>query len=395
MTDGYIPEYYGGISLSLHNELKFLVRKGHNIDVLTRSLEGKRTLRRIDGVRILRFRPFFQKFYYYLFPLDCFFINRRFLKYLSRENRYEIVIVDNVLSALAALYSGVKVPILYSFHAPIKGEIKINFLEGKYHKYFVKSMLIRCGANIMHYLEKHAIKKSSAVLVMSNYMRRVLYFYHHIEKSKCFVIPLGVDTGIFKPVKNSTLLRKELNLPLDKKIILTFRRLEGRMGIELLLRAIPNIVRIKNDSFFLIGGKGYLREKLEKIVRELNIEDHVKFLGFVSEDAKPLYYAASDIFVLPTKALEGFGLATIEALSSGLPVVGTSVGATKEIIFEIDRSLICSRSSDSIAKVILELLNRVDSSSLRTKCREVCIRKYDLAKITNSMIQVLYTMCEK
>src|SRR5207249_11624167 len=56
------------------------------------------------------------------------------------------------------------------------------------------------------------------------------------------------------------------------------------------------------------------------------------FLGFIPDETLPSYYHAADVFVLPTRELEGFGLVTVEALACGTPVLGTPVGATPEVL---------------------------------------------------------------
>ena len=77
-------------------------------------------------------------------------------------------------------------------------------------------------------------------------------------------------------------------------------------------------------------------------------------LGFIPDTDLPTYYQAADLFVLPTLALEGFGLVTTEALSSGLPVIGTPAGATPEILGHLDPRLIAPGTTpDDLAKAIL------------------------------------------
>lgn len=101
----------------------------------------------------------------------------------------------------------------------------------------------------------------------------------------------------------------------------------------LLKRELPEVL-------LLIGGRGSRRRELESLSAGLGLKGHVRFLGLIPEAALPLYYQTADLFVLPTRELEGFGLVTVEALACGTPVLGTPVGATPEILVPLSPSLV-------------------------------------------------------
>ena len=110
-----------------------------------------------------------------------------------------------------------------------------------------------------------------------------------------------------------------------------------------------------SDIELVIGGKGPLGNRLIALARSFGIEHNVHFTGFISEDQLPLYYQMADFFVLPTKELEGFGLVTLEAMASGLPVLGTPVGGTKEIIGNFDSGFLFKGiDPNSIWELIME-----------------------------------------
>ena len=104
------------------------------------------------------------------------------------------------------------------------------------------------------------------------------------------------------------------------------------MGLDNLLGAMAVLKVRRPSALLLIGGAGSLRGALEAQSQALGLSEHVKFLGFVPDAELPRYYQAADVFVLPTRELEGFGLVTVEALACGTPVLGTPVGATPEIL---------------------------------------------------------------
>ena len=204
------------------------------------------------------------------------------------------------------------------------------------------------------------------------------------------IIPGGVDTKKFRPSENEdevNAIRKRLNIPGDHKLLLTVRRLEARMGLDNLITAVAEIAHRSPELKFklLIAGKGSLNKKLQSQATLSGLDDRVCFLGFVPDDVLPLYYAAADIFIMPTAFIEGFGLATVEALSTGLPVLGTPVGGTIEILKAIDSKLLFrNATAQSMADKIEQVLKKPDSIfALKSKCREDAMKKYSWNLMTN------------
>src|SRR5947208_928866 len=140
------------------------------------------------------------------------------------------------------------------------------------------------------------------------------------------------DVPHVPPAPDRGAIRGELGLSADRAILLTVRNLEARMGLDNLLGAMAVLKVRRPSALLLIGGAGSLRGALEAQSQALGLSEHVKFLGFVPDAELPRYYQAADVFVLPTRELEGFGLVTVEALACGTPVLGTPVGATPEIL---------------------------------------------------------------
>ena len=90
----------------------------------------------------------------------------------------------------------------------------------------------------------------------------------------------------------------------------------------------------------MIGGAGPLDAALREMAAREGLAERVRFAGFIPESRLPSYYRMADLFVLPTRELEGFGLVTLEALASGVPVAGTPVGGTPEILSRLEPNLL-------------------------------------------------------
>jgi glycosyltransferase involved in cell wall biosynthesis len=188
------------------------------------------------------------------------------------------------------------------------------------------------------------------------------------------------------PTSNKEKIRKRLNIPNNKIILFTVRNLVQRMGLENLIIAFNHLIKQKADIHLVIGGEGKLKTGLIALGRSFGIEDHIHFAGFISEDKLPAYYQMADIFVLPTKELEGFGLVTLEAMASGLPVLGTPVGGTNEILGGFDsRFLFKGTDPNLMSELIMEKYELIKHHPLRWKqiskqCRNFVERNYSWEK---------------
>jgi glycosyltransferase involved in cell wall biosynthesis len=160
------------------------------------------------------------------------------------------------------------------------------------------------------------------------------------------------------------------------------------MGLENLLEAMTMLGEEQRNLLLLIGGEGQLRPRLEELIRSRGLQDSVQLLGFVPEDQLAKYYQASDLVVLPTLQLEGFGLVTVEALACGTPVVGTPVGAIPEVLSTVDPLLVTEGTDGlSLAKTLRLLLKRFrdqpgERERFSKKGREVVERRYNWAAHT-------------
>lgn len=229
-----------------------------------------------------------------------------------------------------------------------------------------------------NYMERANLRHSDRIIVLAEYTRKMLTDIHGMGMhAKVSVIPSGVDIHRFSPVSDKNAIRDRLGLPREISILLTIRNLMPRMGLENLIQAMARV----RDEFpgqdirLYIGGRGPLREVLMSRIMELGLDHQVYLIGPITEEELPLYYQACDYFILPTEALEGFGLVTLEALATNTPVIGTPVGATPEILKQFNPNLVTHGIlPDDIASTIIsciqerdQLLNHWDSRSLVEK----------------------------
>lgn len=166
---------------------------------------------------------------------------------------------------------------------------------------------------------------------VSQYVCKRLLRTHLVTGDKVELIYNGVNLDRFKP-QSAGYARKKLELPEGKRIICAVAMLIPEKGIQILLQAVARLVyeNCKTDVILLVAGEGYFRNELERLAGDLQIMDHVRFLGRRS-DIHDLV-ASSDIIAVPSLWEEAFGLIIAEGMASGRPVVASNIGGIPELI---------------------------------------------------------------
>lgn len=124
-------------------------------------------------------------------------------------------------------------------------------------------------------------------------------------------------------------LRHQLGLN-GGALLLTVKRLHPVADHESLLRAMPGILGVAPETQLLLAGQGELCASLKALAQELGVAQHVRFLGSVPNEELQRYYAAADVFVLPSR-LESWGTVMLEALVCGTPVITTPTAGGREV----------------------------------------------------------------
>lgn len=276
----------------------------------------------------------------------------------------------------------------YSVHSPIQLETQANGRGSS----LPKRWRLALAGWLLNRVEKRCLAASDLVTCDSEYTRLLLRSLHGDQMlQKPMVIPGWVDLERFRIVAERQVLKEKLNWPTDVPVLFTLRRLVPRMGLDQLLLALRRVKSTGLRFRFIIGGAGPLRTQLESMAERLDLCDCVCFTGFVSEEMLPAMYAATDAFVLPTTALECFGLIVLEALACGRPVLATSVGAIPEILSPIEaRWLARDADGGSIAELLIAFLRGDLPNHEPTSLRNEVVRNYSRNKILQRLVsQVL------
>jgi glycosyltransferase involved in cell wall biosynthesis len=179
-------------------------------------------------------------------------------------------------------------------------------------------------------MENKALDISQRIHALSNFTKEAIHQLYGLGE-KVTVIPHWCRNDFFRTNSKGE-ARRILNWPRDVKIIFSVRRLVARMGLDDAIKAAATLLKEHPDTYFAIAGTGPLMRPLKQMVQALGISDKVWFLGRVDDDTLKRFYEAADLYVLPTRSLECFGLIVLEALAFGLPIISTDAGAIPELM---------------------------------------------------------------
>lgn len=189
-------------------------------------------------------------------------------------------------------------------------------------------------------LERAVIKRGRKFIVLSDAFKNILIDQFNINENEITIIPGCVDINHFNINLSRENAREKLGWPRDKKIIIAVRRLVRRMGLDNLIESAAKICSIYPDVIFYIAGRGSMEGELNKKIFENRLNNNVKLIGFIPDEDLPSAYRAADISIVPSTALEGFGLIAAESLSCGTPVLVSPVGGLPEVVRGLDNNLV-------------------------------------------------------
>lgn len=194
-----------------------------------------------------------------------------------------------------------------------------------------------------------------------------------------YIPSVGVDINRIKNIKiNKEEKKRSLLIPEDCIMLLSIGELIDRKNHEVIIRALS---KIKNDNiYYVICGKGPLEEYLKDLANELNIGNRVVFLGF--RDDIPELCNTADISAFPSK-IEGLGLAGIEAMAAGVPLVSSNVHGILDYVVDGKTGYACPPCDvDAFAKAIEHL---ADNKELRASMSDDCIKATEPFELNNAL----------
>ncbi|SFB41677.1 glycosyltransferase family 4 protein [Algoriphagus aquimarinus] len=276
---------------------------------------------------------------------------------------------------------------------------------------FIRSKDVKKGVFVMHggelenYFEKPStmmkifnlpqkIKKilplQKAVIVVSQSENDSWRNLMSELQSNLKVIPHGISSKIFYPKSESERLslRKTMNLQSDDFVIFSVSRLVEKKGQDTLIQAVANIKEKTPRLKILIAGDGLFKNNLIHHAINMTVQDNIVFLGFLERNTLIDYFNIADLFVLPSRFLESFGLVYIESMACGTPVISSNLGGVNDIVQQGKNGFkITPGDYQELGKVILELYSdKAKLNMLKNNALTIFRDKYDVSKMIDKFL---------
>jgi len=370
----------------LTKTILLLRKRGINVEVFTSSYKGLGN-QRVFGIPVWRFRYFFSRW-------EDLTHDEAVIERLKRGIRYKLLLPLYIILGSAGIYRLIRVKkydiihIHWPFPHIIFGAVAKFLFKRKIISSFY-GVEIKWVRNKMPYflpLLRWAVNISDIITALSRYTSSEI---KKVLDRDVKIIPFSTHFEV-----KCNINKKPNKIP----IILFVGRLVERKGVIYLIEAFKKILQKYKGQLFIVGG-GPERGKLEERVNKLGINGSVKFLGVISDDELDRLYKKADIFVLPAcfdsrGDTEGLGVVLIEAMSYGIPVIGSNVGGIPDIVKHKETGmLVPEKDSVKLSEAIIYLLrNKKFAKKLGGEGRKFIETNFSWENIINHLITLYKNM---
>lgn len=369
----------GGISLHAQALSRHLVRRGHEVVVVTPDFQDVQVTQ--DGIKVFGVKSF--RLPKWPFPwAQSFSVPYRPLSFVSALKRlvrsYEIDLVH----AHGQKYITTWVSVDLAYRMKLPGIVRLCGTDAlRSYGTFASVMDEIVNQTIF----RETARKASAVLYDNEL--QLQYWSKYCDRSKLVRYTPCIDTSRFtSALKYKERFRKQFEIPPDKKVVLFLGRFDPVKGILELMAAVEDIVMKSDDVIFVIAGGGPLVNEIRSQAKAL--KDKVKIIDWVPHSQVEKIYALSDIFVLPSK-VGGQSRCLLEAMASGLHIVHTAVSGLPETFKEYPYKTYIDRCSPvAISSALVEALNVVSKTTMTETEVSSYVEKFDWSCVISEIEKV-------
>jgi phosphatidylinositol alpha-1,6-mannosyltransferase len=252
-------------------------------------------------------------------------------------------------------------------------------------------------------LRTYYFRSTEKIIVITNQTKDLIKKIHHLKNSQVKVIYVGINLEDLEIEDTKENLRKKFNIPLEDQILLSVGRHVERKNFGLVIKALGEIIKIRpklNIKYYLVG-EGPETQNLKNLVKKLNLENYVKFLGSCDIKTRNMFYKMSDVFLMPSVTkkndIEGFGIVFLEANYFKVPAIGTNTGGIVEAIVDGKTGYLIKQNdlNDLIEKILLLIDNEKMRKTLGENGYKRVVEKFQWKNIVEEYIALFENMLKK
>jgi glycosyltransferase involved in cell wall biosynthesis len=352
-----------GVGFSSFSLCKALIKRGHEVTVLTRGSGKGPRFETIENINIYRI-PYFPLYPFHI-KFHGIFVNKVFR---SIEHDFDLVHIQLPVAPLI----NTPLPTIVTIHSIIKTRAKRS-----QHNSLTRRMADQIYSAIISSLEQEILQNADLITTVSSKVAEGIKNLYHIDPKIIKVIRNVVDTEFFAPKKPSK----------NTQYILWSGRMIYAKGLLDLLECAKYVCQHHPHVSFILAGAGPLRNHLKKEIDNLGLEKKVILVGQLCRENLLTYYQNSTLFVLPSHH-ESFPNVILEAMACGIPTVACDVGDVETVVKDGETGfLVPVKNPRAMAQRIIELLN---DESLRKRMgeasRTLIEQHYSWDNISSKMI---------
>jgi 1,2-diacylglycerol 3-alpha-glucosyltransferase len=368
-TDTYYPDVNGAAYFT-YRLATILAKRGHNVFVMCPSRSFRNTVSNDKGVTVYGIRSIHLPVYrdFRVSPL----FTSRIIRGAVKEISPDIVHIQNHFLIGKEAVSAAKklgIPIIGTNH--FMPENLVHYLHlPRIAERWAQKLAWRQFVRVFEQLDfvTTPTKTAAELLVKAGLNKDVV------------PISCGIDLERFKPTNDGLYLKRRFAIPTNKPVLLYVGRLDKEKRIDMILRALPDILRV-TSVHLVLAGIGKEKQKLEELTEKLGIQKAVTFTGFVPDKDLQNIYRIADLFVTAGIA-ELQSIVTMEAMASGLPVVAVNAMALPELVHDGENGYLFSDGDSQMfaEKVVAILSNQTMRAQMSKRSLEI-IKDHDINKV--------------
>lgn len=339
----YPPRSIGGLAQHVYDLTAAQSKLGADLHLITVGDKNAPEYEVIGGIKVYRIitYPVSSLDFTQWVPQMNIALMEKAIAVLNQIGNFHLIHNHDWLTAYAAvaLKNAYKIPMVSTIHATEFGR-----------NLGLHNELQRHISGVERWLSFESLK----VICCSHHMNNEIKHVFQVPEDKLRIIYNGVNASNF--VSHDKAYKREIFADPGEKIIFTVGRLVREKGFQVLLEAVPIILKYLPNTKFVIAGKGPYEKELKEQVSRMGIEDHVYFAGYIDDGLRNALYKWASVAVIPS-LYEPFGIVALEAMAAQTPLVVSDTGGLSEIVNHgVDGLKAKPGDSNSLSGMIFQLL---------------------------------------